>query len=344
MARFVSAGSAEDLRRSFTRSLQSGHINFLIGSGASLPAIPAAGNIEEEIRTLLRNGDPAANARMSAFLGSVQGPTNELIAGIDSPNLAATLANYKQFIEAVEAVLVRRRSTLLPRQVTVFSTNYDLFVESVAADYPALNLNDGFARVRGLAPRLEFSSDSFFRTTYSTGNFYGYKAEVPSVNLIKLHGSLSWKREGEKIILDVSRKALPDPAAGALIAEEFVRSFSVVLPRAEKFQTTLMDRTYYDLLRIYANELDRENALLIVFGFSFADEHIRDITTRALRNPTLRVLIAAYNTAARDSFAALFENHNNVEIIEPSGANLGFETFNSILRSVLAPASSPAAA
>ncbi len=49
-----------------------------------------------------------------------------------------------------------------------------------------------------------------------------------------------------------------------------------------------MDSTYYELLRIYNNELDREGTLLVSFGFSFGDKHILDITRRALKNPTLR--------------------------------------------------------
>ena len=37
---------------------------------------------------------------------------------------------------------------------------------------------------------------------------------------------------------------------------------------SKKFGETVLERYYYDLLRIYANELDRNNALLLVFGFS----------------------------------------------------------------------------
>ena len=44
------------------------------------------------------------------------------------------------------------------------------------------------------------------------------------------------------------------------------------------------------MLRIYANSLELENSLLIVFGFSFSDEHVREVTVRALRNATLKVV------------------------------------------------------
>ena len=103
-----------------------------------------------------------------------------------------------------------------------------------------------------------------------------------------------------------------------------------------KFQETVMDRTYYDLLRIYSNQLDRKNSLLIVFGFSFADLHIREITERALKNPTLKMIIFAFSTGEANKFAALFGEYNNVDIIKPEKTNkIKFGEFNSILESIV---------
>ncbi|MGH9772965.1 MAG: SIR2 family protein, partial [Candidatus Acidiferrales bacterium] len=89
-------------------------------------------------------------------------------------------------------------------------------------------------------------------------------------------------------------------------------NYAVILPQVTKFKTTLMDRTYYELLRIYANELDRENTLLVAFGFSFSDEHIRDITRRALENPTLRLIAFSHSNKDRQAFARMFGEYNNV--------------------------------
>lgn len=336
MARVVSVSAADDIRKSLARSLQSGHINFLIGSGASLPAIPAAGAVEREIAELLAHDESAGKRRMSGFLATVQEPTNRLIDGVADANNEQSLSQYREFLGAIESVLLRRRTTLLPRQVTIFSTNYDLLVEQASIAYAALTLNDGFGRVKSLENRMEFSTRNFFSTTYSTGNLYSYKAEVPSINLIKLHGSLSWRKHKDDIVFDIASKQTPAADATAAAIDEYIGGFSVVLPQAAKFRTTLMDRTYYDLLRIYANELDRENALLVVFGFSFGDEHIRDITRRALKNPTLRVVIAAFDETASTEFAASFAKFNNVEIIAPgAGGQLRFAEFNKVLRSIL---------
>ena len=54
MAKFLKNDSDDNiLKTNLKKLIQSGHINFLIGSGASYPSIPIAGNIEEEINNLL---------------------------------------------------------------------------------------------------------------------------------------------------------------------------------------------------------------------------------------------------------------------------------------------------
>jgi hypothetical protein len=97
-----------------------------------------------------------------------------------------------------------------------------------------------------------------------------------------------------------------------------------------------MDSTYYELLRIYANELDREGTLLVSFGFSFGDRHILGITKRALKNPTLRLVAFAFNDADRETYLARFDGCNNVDIIAPGTlANIDFTKFNGMLRGIL---------
>jgi len=278
--------------------------------------------------------DEAKN-RMYDFLANVRAPTNRLVEGAEDANNATVIANYTALLASIETILSERRTTLLPRQATIFTTNYDLFIEQASIGRPALRLTDGFVRVPSLASRMEFSSRNFFTTTYDTGNVYAYRVEVPTVNLIKLHGSLSWSRASDVILFDVKSLALLPEQKTPDAIQAFLDAHAIVLPQASKFQTTVLDRTYYDLLRIYANTLDRENTLLLSFGFSFGDEHILDITKRALKNPTLRLVVFAYNHPARDRFAALFEPHLNVDVIALADTPLDFAAFNELLRSTL---------
>ena len=96
-----------------------------------------------------------------------------------------------------------------------------------------------------------------------------------------------------------------------------------------------MEQTYYDLFRIYANELDKEGTLLVAFGFSFSDEHILHVTRRALRNPTMLLVIFAFNREAALSLAAKFSGFNNVTIVANGDQSLDFPAFNSTLASSL---------
>jgi hypothetical protein len=74
-------------------------------------------------------------------------------------------------------------------------------------------------------------------------------------------------------------------------------------------------------LRIYANELEKDNSILFVLGFSFADEHIRDLTIRvANSNPTLIIYVFAYSNRTRDNLNTILvpsARHNNIKIISP---------------------------
>lgn len=63
--------------------------------------------------------------------------------------------------------------------------------------------------------------------------------------------------------------------------EDFVNEYNnlhIINPTKEKFEETLLSNVYYDLLRMYSNELEKNNTVLFVFGFSFKDEHIYSIT------------------------------------------------------------------
>ena len=145
---------------------------------------------------------------------------------------------------------------------------------------------------------------------------------------------MSWKKDGDGFLFSVKKNDLLPAGKTADEVTAFIENYSVVLPQITKFRTTLMERNYYELLRIYANELDRGNALLVAFGFSFGDDHIFDITKRGLKNPTLKLVVFAFSEAARDSFKDKFEGFNNVDVVAPPvGETIDFQRFNATLRS-----------
>lgn len=93
--------------------------------------------------------------------------------------------------------------------------------------------------------------------------------------------------------------------SGKLTSEikDSLEQLQIVFPTKRKFQSTLIEEHYFNMLRLLSYELEKEQSALIVFGFSFYDEHISDIVQRFLNNPNLIVLIFC------------FQNDNETEII-----------------------------
>lgn len=326
-----------DVAELLTSRFQSGHINFLLGSGASLPAISVAGNVEAEAHELFEAGkEEEAEKKLAGLLNSVNGPTNDLIQSNENQNVAETLKNYKKFVALIELILLERKTNILAKQVTVFTTNYDLFIEEASAKSPSLILNDGFDRRPNLIGKAFYSTRKFFDAVYHRGPLYNYVTEIPSINLVKLHGSLSWSKDDDEITYAIKDTNLlsDEELDNADSVSSYLNQHDLILPHKGKFHETLMGRTYYDLLRIYSNELDKENSLLIAFGFSFLDEHIFDLTKRVLKNPSLILVIFAFNEDAKNGYEAKFAEFSNVTIIYPvKDEVIDFPRFNQILES-----------
>ena len=350
MARLIYVEKQRDeLRKTLLRSFQSGSINFLVGSGASQPAISTVGNIEREIDQLIKESrNSEAQKKTYSFLEGIQIPNNALIRGEpltkganETPDgykkrndaFELTKTNYRVLLGNIERILIERKTSLLSRQASIFTTNYDLFIEQASKTFPVLRLNDGFARNPCLSNHFSFSPQGFFNTVSNRGNLYDYEVEIPCVNLIKIHGSLSWKKVEREIRFHVESKVLLAADAEDAAIEEFNQQYALILPQQNKHRETLLDRVHYDLLRIYSNELDREGTLLISLGFSFDDEHIFEITKRALKNPTLLVLISAFDQAAVEAYQLKFDGYNNVIILAPEeGKTFSLAQFNSLIK------------
>jgi hypothetical protein len=335
----IDSSSRDGLIAGLRKSVQSANLNFIIGSGCSYPAIPLLGNIESEIKTLVDAGkSDEAEKLIFDFLGPFL-EVCSMMRNNPSDAIKETLNNYKSFVAIVSRILLTNASNILRKQANVFSINYDLFPENAFQEMrTGVTFNDGFSRRPLLSGSFPFSISEFSNSIYNDGNLYNYRVQIPSLNLIKLHGSLSWEKIDDEITFSVSRlEALlaehqtlsaASPLNGC---ETFNRKFSIVLPRQEKFRDTVLDHTYYALLRLYANELDRENTLLIAEGVSFSDKHILDLTTEALRNPTLRLIIFCHVKTELDGYAQKFSSFKNVEVVYSESDRIDFAKFNSIM-------------
>lgn len=324
----------ENEKEYFQRIFQSANINFLIGSGASKPAINVLGDIEKELQNYIEIGDEESYFNVAEkFLSDIWSVIDTLLERnftIDFEDVEITQNNYIKFISILENILIKRRTGLLPKRANIFTTNYDLFIEDAATYRQNLILNDGFTHRKNIYNEYIYDSKSFYRSIYNTGNFYNYSVELPTINLIKLHGSLSWKKESDDVYYKIP-PIKPIRFEDSQNQKDWVNQHALVLPRKEKFKETVLENIYYDLLRTYSNELDKEGTLLIVFGFSFADEHIELLTKKALRNTTLKLMIFAYNESSTKFYNDKFKDFANVEIVYLKDEDMDLGKFCSIL-------------
>ena len=338
--------------------IQDSNINFLFGSGMSAGYLEILGNIEnllteldKEVFTEQKQKDLIrASILNKYFEGVIEKNINILDYTSLEPEVILsiqwTLDSYRNFFKTINQLILLRRNKLLSKQVNIFTTNIDVFLER-AIEQVGLEINDGFGK--GFKPKYDLSN--FKKSIFQKSLHFDNSSEIPVFNILKIHGSLTWKYDGGNIYFDNSLEQvqkvksatkidlinvvtkdsettkkddltsliskLPTSTIDETKFSSFLEEYdklSIVNPTKGKFQQTVLDQKYYDLLRIYANELERENTLLFVMGFSFADEHIRDLTIRvANSNPTLMIYIFAYTTDARGELEKVLDIENNVK-------------------------------
>lgn len=252
---------------------------------------------------------------------------------------------YQLFIKNLYGIL-RRNSIQQPKRANIFTTNYDMFFEysfdEISKNNNNVYFNDGSY---GFINKT-VSVDRFHIKVSNVGVDSRFEREMPMINLMKLHGSLNWKSENDKILL--SNKQLLDKISfnnnqvseiidiNSFIADSvdetllniennikedyskfmnILNKLSIVKPSKNKFSETVLEEQYYQMLRIFIQEMERNQSVLIAFGFSFEDEHIRSILKRSLSNPNLLVYIICFNEEAANKYERYFGEFENVKLI-----------------------------
>ncbi len=300
--------------------IESSNLNFLIGSGLSMPFLPLLNDIE--IRLTAESNEAKRIPIYKEYLEKVMCPNLDIIDGsvdkTDGSNFQKTYKSYKTFFGLISFILLKRKSTILSKQANIFTTNIDVMMET-AMEESNLEYNDGFSGK--LNPT--FSLSNFKKSILKRSLHFENVSEIPVFNLIKVHGSLTWNKTGD--IISLSRLSHFDRALLTKNGDDFKLGYdkiAVVNPEPKKFKETVIDLTYYELLRMYSSELEKENSVLFVMGFSMADQHIREITIRSAdSNPTLKIYIFCHS---QDKVAEMEANmhigklkYSNIEIIAP---------------------------
>lgn len=345
--------------------IESCHFNFLIGSGASRNYLETLSNIESLLTELDNEPDEIKSENWFKILEvsiknwyyekCIKGNTkliNKDFELEESKHLEfeETQKNYADFLQALNVLILKRKNKLLPKEVNIFTTNMDLFLD-VNLDRLGLEFNDGFSGKFNQT----FDTSNYQKSFFKSSSQYNLSSELPLFNLFKLHGSVTWDKSSETEIrynpkcdvlsnlneikisqehlvsltkvseeddsktISKSFSELKDESKQIALQATEVETFDkfiteynklvMINPTKEKFENTTLRLEYYEQMRMYSNILERENSVLFVTGFSFADEHIKEITKRALNsNPTLMVIVFCFNESDKINIDALFPN------------------------------------
>lgn len=357
-------------------------INFLIGAGASVPMYPSLsfGKDLPSFEDVASHTDISKQARLILYIYYFLRWIEPM--GVNGEEFRSKYSNDKVFLNYKELVesfynYLQCESNESPKRINVFTTNYDLLFERAFDDFlfnnPLIYFNDGS---RGVFTKYVSNKNFYLNVTHSGYND-NYRREVPTVNLFKLHGSLSWQLFKDKIIVienssnilkikefindelqidleqvegiiansknvdvnvfvetlncSVSEMLLDDK-----LLDNFYNTYSelpIINPNKYKFFETVSEQHYYQLIRSFSYELERKQSILIVFGFSFADEHIRDIFERSLLNPELQVILISYDGDGQKKMRELFGGYKNIKFLPENfdDSNGNFEYLLSLL-------------
>lgn len=358
----------------FLKDIQGKNLNFLIGAGASVGLVNTLdlSQLGESFEDLYSDKQLTSQQRAALdliwFKSWIQDTliTKEKIDEISAkkPDGKKTFENYKRFVNNLGNFL-NREGYDKPKRANIFTTNYDslfeLAFDEVAQNQRMIYFNDGS---RGFLNRY-ISTENFNLNISHSAMSDNFQRSIPTINLLKIHGSITWDLEDQRIKATINndifeevriaadeiinnidlkdfpiidklffhKKKLSDaeekdslqslkselsmfneypqddvfanlneaPGPKLLEFEKVYSKLQVVNPTKDKFRETVFQQNYYQLLRMLSFELEKRDSVLIVFGFSFADEHILEIVRRSIVNPYLKVYVIYYDKKAKQN-------------------------------------------
>lgn len=275
-------------------------------------------NIEDQIRAaneLVRGldiiKDGAKFQRLRSQLIQLQEELSAVIekftSGVSQGEYLIASADQKKREEAFHQLILFLMSfasrTGTRDRLHIFTTNYDRLIEA-GADLAGLRLIDRF--VGALSPIFR-SSRIDVDMHYNPPGIRGEPRYLEGVaRFTKLHGSLDWLNIGD----DIRRIGLPfgvKTLAPFLEAEGLGGAYPrlMIYPNSTKDRETA-EYPYVELFRDFAAALCRPNSTLVIYGYSFGDDHINRVIRDMLTIPSTHLVIISYD----DSSGRILEKYN----------------------------------
>ncbi len=357
-----------DLNSKIKKLFESCNINFLIGSGYCYEKLKTLGDLEAEIeRNSLNNKDNKNRKIAIESLILYDFFRNSIYPHLHELESKCSFENSNKFIIKLAGLLSARNDKNLLKRINIFTTNYDMYFE-LSLETNRIYYNDGFSGrlvpefstdnynriVKQIVQNTERESQIPTINLFKLHGSLAWEKDSGKIkyrsNLIEvlkeiekcsdvfncksfMYNKLSTTniREPIKQINENNTKFGPKLIEKVNKFNDAYEKLHIVNPTKKKFEETLFSNIYYDLLRMYSNELEKSNSVLFVFGFSFKDEHIYNITKRALANPTMIMYIFVHNKESLDDFKNLFKDHNNVNYVYCENKNINLCEFISLM-------------
>ena len=242
-----------DLTNSVVSSLPSGHratLDEILGAkGFTYEPAKGSPNIETLCDLVTEYFVTTQESKYGELESTIRERIVELILSVTSPDLT----HHVRLLEAL-----KRRAHGTSSTVTILTTNYDILFELAAAEV-GVRLETGFD-----GPLRRIFDPAVFDHARGTVNNSRFtpRSEL-QLNIMKLHGSVSWRKIGAKAI--ESGLDLQSPKPERLL----------VLPRRRKILDTLVE-PFDQIFTRASRTLGTSCQFLVSCGFSFGDKHIND--------------------------------------------------------------------
>lgn len=223
----------------FLKDIQGKNLNFLIGAGASVGLVNTLdlSQLEESFEDLYSDKQLTSQQRAALdliwFKSWIQDTliTKEKIDEISAKKSdgGKTFENYKRFVNNLGNFL-NREGYDKPKRANIFTTNYDslfeLAFDEVAQDQRMIYFNDGS---RGFLNRY-ISTENFNLNISHSAMSDNFQRSIPTINLLKIHGSITWDLEDQRIKATINNDIFKEViiAADEVINNIDLKDFSII--------------------------------------------------------------------------------------------------------------------
>ena len=327
----------KEIKKFIQKQLNNKNLNFLIGSGCSLPGVGLMGETFMKLKETVLEGKELGqyngknkdiegylnwlNTALLFFKDNQDRKKYEeaftiakkgLIDSIQKSNIneneeknEETIKNYKEFYSNIFSF--RGTKDLSP--LNIFTTNYDLYNE-IALEKLGIYYTNGFI---GNISR-QFNPSTFRLRIVDDENRYKDKWSIVRkyVKLYKIHGSIDW-------VYDKDNNCISQVDINSELKET---KNVMIYPTTNKHMET-QQSPYSELFREFTNNLQKRNCTLIVMGYGFPDEHINQIISQGLNNDDFNLIIFA--NKEEDNIKNFLDKHRYKKNLHIIGGNYNEE-------------------